>query len=187
MNQVPQDAIELLLQRQSNPFLEQPAPSQGDLDKILSAAMRVPDHGGLAPWHFTVIENEGLDKLSDILVNAAIAKNAEEAKIAKAKKMPFRAPMIIVISTKYVEHKVPEQEQLVAAGCAAHAMQMAAFALGYGAMWRTGEFSYNAQVKEALNIKLIDQIVGFLYIGSQSKTLPPKPVKPYQDYVTVFK
>ena len=43
--------------------------------------------------------------------------------------------MIIVISTQYVEHnKVPQQEQLVAAGCCAHAMQMAAYALGYGAM-----------------------------------------------------
>ena len=187
MKQVPQDAIELLLQRQSNPFLEQPAPQGDDLDKILSAAMRVPDHGGLAPWHFTLIENEGLDKLSDILVSAATAKNAEEAKIAKAKKMPYRAPMIIVVSTKFVEHKVPEQEQLIAAGCAAHAMQMAAFSLGYGAMWRTGEFSYNAQVKEALGIKLVDQIVGFLYVGTESKALPAKPVKPYQDFVSYFK
>ncbi|WDE01560.1 NAD(P)H nitroreductase [Thalassomonas actiniarum] len=187
MNQVPQDAIELLLQRQSNPFLEQPAPNQEDLDKILTAAMRVPDHGGLAPWHFTVIENQGLDKLSDVLVSAAVAKNAEETKVAKAKKMPYRAPMIIVVSTKFIEHKVPEQEQLIAAGCAAHAMQMAAFALGYGAMWRTGEFSYNAQVKQGLNIKLIDQIVGFLYLGTESKTLPAKPVKPYQDFVSYLK
>ena len=184
MNEVPKDAIELLLQRQSNPFLEQPAPDKTALDKILSAAMRVPDHGGIAPWHFTIVENDGLNKLSEILVNAALANNADEAKVAKAKKMCFRAPMIIVISTRFVEHKVPQQEQLVATGCAAHAMQMAAYALGYGAMWRTGAFSYSSEVKRDLKINEADQIVGFLYVGTKSKELPAKPVKPYQDFVS---
>lgn len=187
MNQVSPDVINLLLQRQSNPFLEAPAPNSSALDKILIAAMKVPDHGGLSPWHFTIVENEGLARLSEIFVNAATADNAEESKLVKARKMAYRAPMIIIVSTRFVEHKVPEQEQLIAAGCCVHAMQMAAFSLGYGAMWRTGAFSYHGQVKQDLNIKANDQIVGFLYLGSIGKALPPKPVKDYQHYVSYLK
>lgn len=177
------NSIELLLNRQSNPFLTAPAPAGEVLENILKAGMRAPDHGGLLPWQFTIAQDAGLEKLSTIFATA-MAKIAEEpAKIEKAKNMPFRAPMIIIITTRYQTHnKVPKQEQLVAAGCAAHAMQMAAFAQGYGAMWRTGDFSYNADVKMALDIELEQDIVGFLYIGSIKKELPAKPLKDYRDF-----
>ena len=46
--------------------------------------------------------------------------------------MPYRAPIIIVISTQYQEHaKVPKIEQTIAAGCCAHSMQMAASQLPF--------------------------------------------------------
>jgi len=63
-------AIEMLLHRQSTPLLCHPAPKCDDLDAILSAGMRAPDHGALKPWHFTVITGEGLKRLSDIFVEA---------------------------------------------------------------------------------------------------------------------
>lgn len=193
-------AIELLLQRQSNPLLTTPAPDAPDLDNILSAGMRVPDHACLKPWHFTVIQHDGLQRLSDLFVEALNldgvsnenSNNEEtisdlEKKLAKTKKMPFRAPMIIIISTKYKDHiKVPKSEQLIAAGCANHAMQMAAVALGYDAMWRTGEFSYNSVVKKGLNIDEMDDIVGFLYIGTATKTVALKPVRDYKDNVSYW-
>lgn len=179
------NALELLLGRQSNPFLMDPPPSGKALENILNAGMKVPDHGALTPWHFTLISGEGVNKLSDIFADVAISKGADENKIAKAKNMPYRAPLIIVISTRFQLHeKVPQQEQLVAAGCAAHAMQMAAFAQGYGAMWRTGELSYIDQVKKSLKIKSTDEIVGFLYIGTIKKVLPTKPVKAFDEYVS---
>ena len=176
------NSIELLLNRQSNPFLTAPAPEGEALENILKAGMRAPDHGGLQPWQFIIAENSGLEKLSTVFANTMNQLTDDEAKIEKAKNMPFRAPMIIIITTQYQTHsKVPKQEQLVAAGCAAHAMQMAAFAQGYGAMWRTGDFSYNTEVKRALNIEKEQDIVGFLYIGSLKKLLPAKPLKNYQD------
>ena len=90
----------------------------------------------------------------------------------------------IVISTKYKFHeKVPKQEQLITAGCCVHAMQMAAFSLGYGAMWRTGALAYNVQVKKDLSIDLKEDIVGFLYIGTESKKPNKKSEKSYQDKV----
>jgi nitroreductase len=202
-------AIEMLLHRQSTPLLCHPAPKGDDLDAILSAGMRAPDHGALKPWHFTVITGEGLKRLSDIFVEATnieasnsiallegtidntseaitIEKERLEKKLEKISKKPFRAPMIIVISTRFVDHKVPKQEQLITAGCCAHAMQMAAYSLNYGAMWRTGGFSYNSVVKQGLEISEENEIVGFLYIGSPTKDAIVKPAKPYVDHVSYW-
>ena len=196
------EAIELLLQRQSTPLLTGPAPQDSELSTLLSAGMRVPDHAGLKPWHFHVITGEGLERLSQLYIEATTIDLSRRAgliegtsideqpfneKMAKVAKMPFRAPMIIVISTQYVEHnKVPEQEQLVAAGCCAHAMQMAAYALGYGAMWRTGDLAYNDTVKKGLGIEQDNEIAGFLYIGTPTKPVNIKPAKSFTDKVTYW-
>ena len=178
------NAQELLLQRQSTPKLIEPAPSESDLTFMLNAGMRVPDHGALSPWLFTVVENQGLDKLSKIFEKVAVDQGHNDVKIKKAKNMPYRAPLVIIISTQYQFHeKVPKLEQAVAAGCAVHAMQMAAFSLGYGAMWRTGDFSYNTNVKQALSINTEDDIIGFLYIGTPENILPIKALKTFQQHV----
>lgn len=177
------NSIELLLNRQSNPFLTAPAPENQTLENILKAGMKAPDHGGLTPWRFIIAEKSGINKLSDIFTAAASKLTDDEAKLTKAKNMPFRSPMIIIITTQYQAHsKVPQQEQLVAAGCAAHAMQMAAYAQGFGAMWRTGDFSYNDDIKLALDIDVSEDIVGFLYVGSLKKDLPAKPVKAFDEF-----
>jgi len=176
------NSVELLLTRQSNSCLTQPAPNEADIDIILKAGMRVPDHAALMPWQFLVVQNQGLQRLSDLFVNTV--EPFDSVKVEKTKKMPFRAPLIIVISTQYKKHdKVPKQEQLITAGCCVHAMQMAAFSLGYGAMWRTGALAYNEQVKKGLAIAVKDDIVGFLYIGTQSKKLNVKSEKNYDDKV----
>lgn len=178
-------AIELLLQRQSTPFLISPAPSGEALEQILAAGMRVPDHACLQPWYFTVITDNGLQRLSDLFVVSSDKENIELEKIAKK---PFRAPMIIVISTQYCAHeKVPLQEQLITAGCCAHAMQMAAFCLGYGAVWRTGGFAYNEQIKQGLGIAEQDDLVGFLYIGTPGREQVLKPTKSFDHKVSYWK
>ncbi|WP_085297338.1 NAD(P)H nitroreductase [Cognaticolwellia mytili] len=179
------NVLEFLHTRQSNPHLQGLAPNEETINNILKAGMRVPDHAGLIPWYFTVIKGDGLTKLSKAFKSAVVSDGADETKTEKAAKMPFRAPLIIVISTKFQQHpKVPKQEQLVSAGCAAYAMQMAATSLGLGAMWRTGEMSYHPLVKERLNIALHEEIVGFLYIGDKAKELPLKVSKSPEDFVT---
>ncbi|SEL14915.1 Nitroreductase [Colwellia chukchiensis] len=179
------NVLEFLHSRQSNPHLQGQAPNEESINAILKAGMRAPDHGGLTPWRFTVVKGEGLNKLSKAFKSAAISDGSDEIKIAKAERMPFRAPLIIIVSTKFHQHiKVPKQEQVIAAGCATHAMQMAATSLGLGAMWRTGEMSYHPLVKERLGIELHEEIVGFLYIGEKAKELPLKADKNLAEYVS---
>lgn len=177
------DASELLLTRQSTPRLTTPAPNEQQLDFILNAAARVPDHGALTPWEFIIATDAGLETLAEIFVTAAKSKGADETFLTKVKGMPHRAPMVITVVAKSQSHpKVPLLEQQLAAGCATMAMQQAAFSLGLGAVWRTGDFAFNAMVNQGLGIAAEDQIVGFLYIGTPAVKAPLKPLKPGRQF-----
>lgn len=168
------DALSLLLQRRSWAKLTEPAPSGQALDNILKAGMRAPDHGGLCPWHFTLVRGEGRDKLAAIFELAMTKKQQHAAKIEKAAKAPMRAPLIIIVSTRLQEHeKVPEIEQVMATACTVQAMQMAAMAQGFQGIWRTGDFAYDAHIKQALGIEDKEHIVAYLYLGTP-ENMPEK-------------
>lgn len=173
------DAKELLLTRQSCPRLVAPAPTEAQLEFLLNAAARVPDHGGLTPWEFIIAVGEGLERLSAIFVAAAKASGADDALVTKAGMTSARAPMVITVVAKCSAHpKVHLLEQQLAAGCATMALQQAAFSLGLGAVWRTGELAFNRDVHQGLGLSEQDQIVGFLYVGTPAVTAPIKALKP---------
>ena len=107
------DALELLTTRQSDSNLSFPGPNLEQLEIIKKAALKVPDHGGLAPWKFIVVEEDGRDKLGEIYYQAAVAEQQDERTISRAKELPQRAPMLIIAVSPYMEHpKVPRIEQI---------------------------------------------------------------------------
>ncbi|MDH4612052.1 nitroreductase family protein [Pseudomonas sp. BN102] len=163
------EALDALLNRVSLGRLQEPAPDAAQRELLFRAALRAPDHGYLRPWRFLTIEGEARAKLGELFVSALQAKDpqAPEAAIAKARAMPLRAPlMVVVIATLQAGHKVPEVEQLLSAGCAAHGILLAAHAQGLGAMWRTGDMAYDRNVAAGLGLGEQERIVGFLYLGS---------------------
>ncbi|WP_427982046.1 NAD(P)H nitroreductase [Agarivorans sp.] len=175
-------ALDLLLNRQSCPRLTAPAPEGAELETIWKAGLRTPDHGGLTPWRFIHVSGEGLGKLANIFEQAALAEAGDSE---KAKTMPFRAPLITIVIACPKEHaKVPEIEQLLSAGCAVHAMQMAAFAQGYNGIWRTGPMAYSATVKQLLGLAEHESIVGFLYLGSPQTKASKVRELAFEDYVS---
>ncbi len=161
------DALDLLLNRRSASRLAAPAPSGKALQNIINAGMRAPDHGALQPWRFVIVENDGLIRFSNLLRSAAEKDKLDEKAIEKATQAPLRAPQIItVIADVKDSPKVPKWEQVVSAGCAVHAMQMAALVQGFNGIWRTGPWTEHAAVRKAFGCEQNDQIVGFLYLGT---------------------
>jgi nitroreductase len=65
--------------------------------------------------------------------------------------------------------KIPEIEQIVAAGAAAENLFLAAHDLGFGVMWKTGAAAYDAKVKAALGLKADDHIVAIMHVGTREK------------------
>lgn len=173
----PSAALALLLHRQSCGALAEPAPRDETLRLIMQAALRVPDHQHLRPYKFIIAERDGLDRLGAIMQRAAIATDKPDDVVRRAPGMPRRAPMVIIVVASPKPHDaVPVFDQQLTAGCAVMAMQMAAQALGFGGIWRSGWFMYDRGLHRDLNLSDEEQIVGFLYVGTPQRELPPPPV-----------
>src|SRR2546421_295094 len=81
----------------------------------------------------------------------------------------LRAPLIVVVGAECNPAlKIPVIEQTIAAGAAAHAMMLAAVALGFNAMWRTRGLAYDELVKRAPGLGPTAALVGLLYPGTQT-------------------
>lgn len=172
------DALQALQQRVSCSKLTAPGPTPQQLEQLIRAAIRVPDHARLRPWRFLLIEGDGLDKLGELLVKVQLAQDpdATPQALQKARDKPRRAPAIIVVIASTQTHpKVPEIEQLISAGAAANNIVTAAFALGLGAMWRTGNAAYHPVIKQGLRLEANERVIGFIYLGTPVGVLKPVP------------
>lgn len=172
--------LNLLEARTSVPAVQltEPAPTQEQLDRILRCGLTAPDHANMRPWRFITIKGEARTALGEVFAKAALSDdpNTPAEKIARMKQKPLRSPLLIVIvATITANHpKTPEIEQILSAGAATTLIQLAATASGFGSIWLTGPNTYRAQVKAALGVRAADHIVGFLYIGTQSKAANPR-------------
>ncbi len=165
------DALVALHQRVSITKLTAPAPGKEQLHQLFKAALRAADHGNMRPWRFLVIEGNSLKKLGELFAQIAASSRPEitQAELERFRSMPMRAPMIIACIAKCQENpKVPRIEQIISAGAATQNLINAAFALGLGAVWRTGDMAYNPQVKKALGVESNEELIGYVYIGTPS-------------------
>lgn len=173
-------ATELLLNRVSCGKLTAPAPTAEQRDLMYRAALRAADHGNLQPWRFLEIEGEGLERLGDLYVKAALKDDPElgEVQRERFRKMPLRAPLIVVAIARNIEHpKVPHVEQVLATGAAGQNLINGAFAVGVGAYWRSGAMAEHPVVMQGLGLEKGELIAGFIYLGTPSIALkaPPNP------------
>src|SRR5690606_39018129 len=131
-----------LHQRLSTPsrLLGEPAPTQAQLEHLLSAAMRVPDHGALTPWRILAITGDARLRLGDFLAQRArqIDPEVPSASLDKDRLRFARAPLVlVVIAAPRAGSRVPPIEQILSAGNVCFALLQGAQALGFGAQWLT--------------------------------------------------
>ena len=165
-------ALDVLLNLVSGPRLIEPAPTQAQREVLFAAAMRAPDHGHLQPWRFLTVEGAAREQMGELLAEAAKLQDAEVAEAAiedKARNGPLRAPLVVVIARLQDHVKYPKSEQLLAAGCAAHGILLAAYAQGIGAVWRTGDLAYSSHVAKGLGLAEGEEVIAFLYLGTPQK------------------
>jgi len=179
-------AIDALLTRRSARALTEPAPDAGALELIFAAAARAPDHGRLRPWRFILVRGPARERFGALLAEQLRRTHPQigEESLQRERLKAFRAPLIIVVAAHCDPAvKIPVIEQTLSAAAAAHAMMLAAFALGFNAMWKTGAAAYDATVKEALGLAPADAIVGFLYFGTESGERAPAAPSEWRERV----
>jgi nitroreductase len=175
-----QDTLDLLLRRRSAKaaMLAEPGPSPQQLDTILTAASRVPDHKKLEPWRFIVFEGEARATFGRVLLKACLAEDKETpsaARLETERTRLLRAPTVVAVVSRVTPNPgAPEWEQVLSCGAACFNLCLAANALGFGTCWITEWYSYSPAVSAALGLAANERIAGFVYIGTATEAHPDR-------------
>ena len=179
-------ALALLLTRRSTKArtLEAPGPDAGQLDSILRAASRVPDHGKLAPWRFIVITDR--EALLHLLLEK-LHKHRPDAgrhETEKLEQFARQAPVLIaVVSAIQHGRNIPEWEQQMSAGAACQNLLLAAHAMGFVGNWLSGLASELPGVAKGLGVPG-GHVAGWLFIGTPARPLEERPRPALSDVVS---
>lgn len=157
---------------------------------LLQAAAAAPDHGRLRPTRFIALRGEAKDAFGAVLERGYVERcraagaEPEPALAQKERTKLGRAPLVLVAATlrhgqrprpAAVADRIPWEERRMSTAAAVQNVLLAATALGYGAMWRTGDPARDPIVKEALGLGSGDEIAGFIYLGTEPADTPPMP------------
>jgi nitroreductase len=185
-------ALQALDARRSVPAkqLGEPGPDPDTLLRMLASAVRVPDHGKLVPYRFLRIAGDARHSLGAFLAERSQQRDPQvaQAQLDKDRQRFSHAPVIItVVASPRPSPKVPEQEQLMTAGCVCFALLQAAQALGFGAQWLTAWMAFDPAVHAHLGLAEGERIAGFIHIGTPKTAAPerdrPDPTALLQDWV----
>ncbi|MFD1701950.1 nitroreductase [Methylopila henanensis] len=181
--------IELLSARRSVPAnaLAEPGPDAGQLERMLTVAARVPDHGKLAPWRFVVIEG-GARKSLDLRLAALLKElqpDAPPQRVAQQENLFSGSALVVAVVSRAAPHvKIPEWEQVLSAGAVCMNLVVAANAFGFGAQWLTGWAAYEPRALEILGLAPQEKIAGFIHVGAPTERWSDRPRPDLAEIVT---
>ena len=143
---------------------------EDDLQTIINAGIRVPDHGALNPWKIKIIKDDKLKVIDEEVILTEFKKENPEASIEsieiESKRLQRASVVLAVISTPVEHPKIPNWEMVLSSGAVCMNILSCAQSLGYAAQWLTEWYAYNAKMLEYLGGRSgIDRISGFIYIG----------------------
>ena len=174
-----QAALDFLLARRSLPAktFVAPVPTRAALEVILTAALRVPDHGKLEPWRLVVLERPALQRLADLAVARARELGADEQTTAKGRGQYDAGQLAVaVISSPKASDKVPLSEQILSSGALCMGLVTAATAAGWGACWLTGWPAHDAVfASRAFGCTDAETVAGLVHIATPTVALPDRP------------
>lgn len=174
-----ENAIAPLLERRSvSPKrLRAPGPDPEQIDLILQAALRAPDHGGLHPWRVVEFREAQRAALAERFEAEKRRRDplASPADLRKAREHATRPPVLLAfVVVPRSRSKVPAREQWLAAGAALGNLLNAAHQLGFGAIVLSGERCFDPVLGAELGIGPDEFLAGFVSMGSVAEAPPPR-------------
>lgn len=174
-----QAALDFLLTRRSRPAktLRAPVPERSEVEVLLTAAARSPDHGKLEPWRFIVMEKPALTRLAALVPERAQALDIMPDKLEKAIAQYRDADLaVIVVESPVISDKIPQIEQTYSAGAVCLSLLNAALASGWGANWLSGWASHDSVFcRDGLGLAPHERIAGIIHIGTETTPPPDRP------------
>ena len=154
-----------------------PGPSDAQIRKMVTTALRTPDHGKLAPWRVVSIALDQRAALADGFRSAYLKEKpaAGRVELEGLAAMAHEAPALLVLLASPVEStKIPLWEQHLSCGAFAMNLLHSAHALGFVGGWITGWPAYSDDVRNLFGSSH-ETIAGFLYFGTSNVELSERP------------
>lgn len=165
-----------------------PGPDEAQLHRILSAAIRSPDHGKLAPWRFVVVGADQRDGFAALLHRAYREGRPDPsgAEQRAVEEFARQAPVVVVaVSCPDASSAIPVWEQELSMGAACMNLLTAATAEGFVGGWLTGWAAYSETVRSAFAPE--GRIAGFLFLGSPGRDLQERPRPEFDEVVSYWR
>ena len=148
--------------------------NKDDLEIIINAGIRVPDHGALNPWKIKVITGDKLKLVDEEVILTEFNKEnpgaTPESKKIESKRLQRASVVLAVLSTPVEHPRIPDWEMILSSGAVCMNLLSCAQSLGYAAQWLTEWYSYNKKMLEYLGGRPgLDRISGFIYIGHKAE------------------
>lgn len=174
-----QAAFDFLMSRRSRPakLFSLPVPGKDDLAKILTAALRVPDHGKLEPWRLIVVQGKAFARLATLAETRAVELGGDAEMIAKGRgQYDLGKLAVVVIASPKPMPKIPPVEQLMSAAALCLGVVNAAEAAGWGSCWLTGWPAHDPVfATRAFGCSDTETVAGIVHIGTPPEDAPDRP------------
>lgn len=167
------NVIEFMRARRSVPArnITAPGPDEIQLRSMIEIAVRVPDHGKLAPWRFIRYSPGYCRTLGEKFAARARELNPDiSAEMQAIERERFStSPTVIAVVSRAASHpKIPQWEQVLSAGAAAMNLLIAANANGWDAQWITEWVAYDEALSPDLGVGRDERIAGFIHMGTRN-------------------
>lgn len=162
----------------------------GQVAELLELADWAPTHAFTEPWRFVVYENpaEFCKQHAEIYKQGVKAEDFNEAVYNNLAHQGDKVSHVIVTIMKRGDvPKIPPFEEIAAVSSAIQNILLGATALNIASFWSTGGAILKPAMKEFLQLRDEDNVIGVLYLGYADQHPEGKRTVPLEEKVTWIK
>ena len=153
-----------------------PGPNPEQVRMMIEAACAAPDHRRLRPWRFILIRNDQRTMLANLFEASARETHGtlSEDQTERAREKAMNGACLIAV-VGVIRNDAPDvlpYEQWVSVGAAIQNILLVATSLGFGSMIVSGDKVATRALQKGLGLSAIEQLLGFVAVGSVSKQPP---------------
>jgi nitroreductase len=159
-----------------------------ELEPLLEAAVRAPNHRLTQPWRFYVLGPEARRAYGSAL-GARKAKRVEDPDAArqvveKVERTHVALPGMIAVTMLLDQNAEIREEDYAATFMAIQNLSLAAVDAGLGTHLKTGAVMEDPRAREAVGVREGERIVAIVEIGEPASTPEPKERRPASELTT---
>ncbi|NBQ86311.1 MAG: nitroreductase [Betaproteobacteria bacterium] len=177
----PSPALTALLSRYSLGIkhLGEPGPDGAQLQALVDAALRAPDHAELVPLRLVAVQGAARERLASLFEQHARAKGKDDTGVAIERERALKAPLTLAVLARIdMGHPlVPAHEQWMCVGGAVANILNAAHAMGYAGKMLSGDKARSPSIAAAFCAPG-ETLAGWISIGTPLRAVRSGHAKP---------